>query len=180
MTSYPTAGDWGTELEKPGQCICPSLFLKQESFRPHAWLWENQALLETDRGGLGSSPPPQAPSCVHSTHPEKALTASPHLPLSTLCSGRTLTLNSNKRSNLLFCVCIYFAPCESHSAMSVSLQLCGLYSPWNSPGQNTGVGSHALLQGIFPTQGSNPGLPHCRQILYQLSYEGTTLYHALA
>ena len=44
-----------------------------------------------------------------------------------------------------------------------------IYSPWNSPGQNTGVGSLSLLQGIFPTQGSNPGLLHCRQILYQLS-----------
>ena len=44
-----------------------------------------------------------------------------------------------------------------------------LYSPWNSPGQNTGVGSLSLLRGIFPSQGSNPGLPHCRQILYQLS-----------
>ena len=40
--------------------------------------------------------------------------------------------------------------------------------PWNSPGQNTGVSSLSLLQGIFPTQGLNPGLPHCRQILYQL------------
>ena len=47
-----------------------------------------------------------------------------------------------------------------------------LYSPWNSPGQNNGVGSLSLLQGIFPTQGSNPGLLHCRQILYQLSYQG--------
>ena len=46
-------------------------------------------------------------------------------------------------------------------------------SPWNSPGQNTGVGSLSLLQGIFPTQGSNPGLPHCRQILYQLSHKGS-------
>ena len=46
-------------------------------------------------------------------------------------------------------------------------------SPWNSPGQNTGVGSRFLLQGIFPTQGSHPGLPHCRQILYQLSHEGS-------
>ena len=45
------------------------------------------------------------------------------------------------------------------------------YSPWNSPGQNTGVGSHSLLQGILPTQGSNPGLPHCRRILYQLSHK---------
>ena len=49
----------------------------------------------------------------------------------------------------------------------------GLYGPWNSPGQNTRVGSHSLLQGIFPTQGSNPGLLHCRWILYQLSYEGS-------
>ena len=48
---------------------------------------------------------------------------------------------------------------ESHSVVSDSLQSHGLYSPWNSPGQNTGVGSHSLLQGIFPTQGSNPGLP---------------------
>ena len=44
----------------------------------------------------------------------------------------------------------------------------GLYSPWSSPGQNTGVASHSLLQGIFPTQGSNPGLLHCRQVPYQL------------
>ena len=48
-----------------------------------------------------------------------------------------------------------------------------LYSPWNSPGQNTGVSSHFLLQGIFPTQGSNPGLLHWRQILYQMSHQGS-------
>ena len=47
----------------------------------------------------------------------------------------------------------------------------GLYSPWNSPGQNTGVGSLPLLQGIFPTPGSNPGLLHCRWILYLLSHK---------
>ena len=61
----------------------------------------------------------------------------------------------------------------SCSVMSDSLRPHGLYSPWNSPGQNTGVGSLSLLQGIFPTQGSNPGLPHCRQILYQLSHQGS-------
>jgi len=49
----------------------------------------------------------------------------------------------------------------------------GLCSPWNSPGQNTGVGSLSLLQGIFPTQGLNPGLPHCKQILYQLNNHGS-------
>ena len=48
-----------------------------------------------------------------------------------------------------------------------------IFSPWNSPGQNTGVGSLSFLQGIFPTQGSNPGLSHCRWILYQLSHKGS-------
>ena len=62
---------------------------------------------------------------------------------------------------------------ESHSVMSDSLRPHGLYSPWNSPGQNTGVGSLFLLQGICPTQGSNSSLPHCRQILYQLSHKGS-------
>ena len=62
---------------------------------------------------------------------------------------------------------------ESRSVVSNSLQPHRLYSPWDSPGQDTGVGSHALLQGIFPTQGSNPGLPHCRWILYQLSHKGS-------
>ena len=56
---------------------------------------------------------------------------------------------------------------------SSSLQPHGLYSPLTSSGQNTGVGSVSLLQGIFPTQGSNPGLLHCRWILYQLSHKGS-------
>ena len=63
---------------------------------------------------------------------------------------------------------------ESHSVVSDStLQPHGLYSPWNSPGQNTEVGTLSLLQGIFSTQASNPGLPHCRQILYQLNHSGS-------
>ena len=49
----------------------------------------------------------------------------------------------------------------------------GLYSPWNSPGQNTGVGRLSLHQAIFPAEGSNPGLPHCRGILYKLSPKGS-------
>ena len=63
----------------------------------------------------------------------------------------------------------------SHSVMCDCLRPHGLYSPWNSPGQNTGVGSLSLLQRIFPTQGLNPGLPHCRQILYPLL--GSVLIH---
>ena len=62
---------------------------------------------------------------------------------------------------------------ESRSALSDSMRLHGLYrnSPWTSPGQNTAMDSLSLLQGIFPTQGSNPGLR--RQILYQLSHQGS-------
>ena len=64
------------------------------------------------------------------------------------------------------------------SVMSDSLRPHGLESarllgPWSYPGKNTGVGCHALLQGIFPTQGLNPGLLHCRQILYHLSHQGS-------
>ena len=62
----------------------------------------------------------------------------------------------------------------SCSVVSDCLQPDGLYSSWTSLGQNTGVGSLSLLQQIFPTQGSNPGLPSCRRILYQLSHMGSS------
>ena len=69
--------------------------------------------------------------------------------------------------------------------MSDSLQPHGLYSPWNSPGQNTGVGRLSLLQGIFPIQGLNLGLLHCRYLPYHLSHQGSpailvTLYNTAA
>ena len=57
--------------------------------------------------------------------------------------------------------------------MSDSLRPHGLYSPWNSLGQNTEVGSLSLLQKNLPDPGMNPGLPHCRWILYQLSQKGS-------
>ena len=70
-------------------------------------------------------------------------------------------------------------PCCPPLTKSVT-QLCptlcdsmDYYRPWHSPGQNTGGGSLSLLQGTFLTQGSNPGLPHCRWILYQLSHKGS-------
>ena len=67
---------------------------------------------------------------------------------------------------------------ESHSVVSNSLQSYGLQPtrllcPWDSPGKNTGVGSHSLLQGVFPTQGSNQGVLHCRQILCHPSHQGS-------
>ena len=62
---------------------------------------------------------------------------------------------------------------ESRSVVSDSLWPHGLYRPWNSPGQNTGVGSLSLFQGIFPIWGLNPGLLHCRRFLYQLRHKGS-------
>ena len=75
--------------------------------------------------------------------------------------------------------------CSPGCLCAKSLQLCSTVcdpvdcSPpdssvhGDSPGKNTGMGCHALLQGIFPTQGSNPGLTHCKQILYHLSHQGS-------
>ena len=66
--------------------------------------------------------------------------------------------------------------CESCSVVSSCLWLHELYSSWNSPVQNTRMGSLSLLQGIFPTQESNQSLLHCRWIPYQLSYQGATSF----
>ena len=55
-----------------------------------------------------------------------------------------------------------------------------LLCPWNSPGRNTRVGIHSILQGIFLTQGSNRGLSHCRQILYSLSHQGNPVIGLLS
>ena len=73
---------------------------------------------------------------------------------------------------LNFTVLVIESESVSPSVMSNSLwQPPGLYSVWSSPGKNTGLDFHSLLQEIFPTQESNPGLLHCRQILYHLSHQ---------
>ena len=64
--------------------------------------------------------------------------------------------------------CPTLRPCE--------LKPTRLLRPWDSSGKNTGVGCHLLLQGNFPTQGSNPGPLHCRQTLYHLSHQGSHNY----
>ena len=90
---------------------------------------------------------------------------------------QSLPISSQTSPSVCVCVCV----CEvSHSVVSDSLGSHGLQPtrllcPWNSPGKNTGVGSHALLQGILPTQGSNLDLLHCRQVLYRLSHRGSLL-----
>ena len=77
-----------------------------------------------------------------------------------------------------FCSTPYWRDCLVCSCLLChrfvdSLRPHVLYSPWNSPGQNTGMGSFFLLQGIFSTHGLNPDLLHCRQILHQLSHQGS-------
>ena len=70
------------------------------------------------------------------------------------------------------CVCLIAQSCLTlYDPMDCSLQGSSVHG--YSPGKNTGVGCHALLQGIFPTQRWNPGLSHCRQILYFLSHQGS-------
>ena len=91
-------------------------------------------------------------------------------------SCKCLKVTELKPKGVWVCVCV----CVRAFSRSVWPILCDPMdcSPadssvqGDSPGKNTGVGYHALLQRIFPTQGSNPGLPHCRWILYQLSYKG--------
>ena len=88
------------------------------------------------------------------------------------------------------CVCIYIYMWKvkslSRARLSATPWIVGctkLLRPWDFQSKSTGVGCHFLLQGIFPTQGSNPGLSHCRQTLYHLSHQGSlshcrqTLYH---
>ena len=90
------------------------------------------------------------------------------------------TLKVSQKWELRAFLLSFLCRCTAWACVVKVSQLCpilcdplGLYSPWNSPSQNTGVGSRSLLQGIFPTQGLNLGLPHCRQILYQLSHQGS-------
>ena len=81
---------------------------------------------------------------------------------------------------LVYSKVIQLYMCVSHSVMSDSLRHHGLKPasllyPWNFPGKNTGVGSHFLLQGSFPTQGLIPGLQHWRKILHHLRHQGYAL-----
>ena len=78
-----------------------------------------------------------------------------------------------KLNNISVCVCMKWNEVKVTQTYATLWGPHGLYSPWNAPGQNTGMGSCFLLQGIFPTQGLNPGLLHCRWIPYQLSHKGS-------
>jgi len=71
------------------------------------------------------------------------------------------------------CACVLSCSKVSDSLSPHRLLLTRLLCPWDSLGKNTEVGCHALLQGIFPTQGSDPGLPHYRHIIFHLSSQGS-------
>ena len=88
------------------------------------------------------------------------------------CGDGIASRSSQLKEQGNICVCTNLCICETGSVMSDSLWPHGLYSPWTSPGQNTEVGSRSLLQGILPTQGWNPGLPHCRWILLPAEPQG--------
>ena len=84
-----------------------------------------------------------------------------------------LTHNTLQFHCVCVCVCGVSRSGVSSSVQPHGLSPARLLCPWNSPGKNARVGSHSLLWGIFLTQGLNPGLPHCRQILYCLSHQGS-------
>ena len=71
--------------------------------------------------------------------------------------------------------CLLWGHRVRHNWSDLAAAAAGQGSPWNSPGQNIGVGRFSLLQGIFPNLGSNPGFLHGRRILYQLSHKGSLL-----
>ena len=105
--------------------------------------------------------PPKGPSCKHHHIDAQALKSkwgmetqkfSPQYHFNTMTHGFLSHFS-------LICISLY--------------HMKWLYSPWNSPGQKSGVGNHSLLQGILPAQASKPGLPHCRWILYQLKHQGS-------
>ena len=128
----------------------------------------------SDPGGKWEELNSAEPACFPKMHPlDKSLL--PWLGTEGI-KGHGETRHSTNWVHIV-CICMHWiikqSKSESCSVVSDSLWPHGLYSPWNSPGQNTGVGSLSLLQGIFPTQGSNPGLLNCRRILYQLSHKGS-------
>ena len=101
-------------------------------------------------------------------------------------SGYLLTENRFLPFSLMFKVWVHF--CTQALCVCLVAQSCptlcdpmdctlpGSSVHGDSPAKNTGVGCHAFLQGIFPTQGLKPDLPHCRRILYQLSHQGSLEY----
>ena len=100
------------------------------------------------------------------TYVEKAFLVSKHFALVSYCFSKN--------------VCMMSSLVVSDSVPPYGLQPIQLSCAWDSPGKNTGVGCHALLQGIFPTHGLNLGFLHCRQILYHLSHQEAQRCHSVS
>ena len=164
--SYPGAGSF---QEDPGVSV-----LSRDHQGPHLCLQQKS---RTYRAGPGAA----AAACIAAS----TVTAAAAIAASTVTAGASIaaaiaaataaatisagataaaSLRSRKRPASVTSVL-------SDSVRPQGLQPAKLLCPWDSPGKKTGVNSHCLLQGIFPTQGSNPDLLHCRQILYRLSQE---------
>ena len=95
-------------------------------------------------------------------------------PFSATCTSHDWChINDKSTSELCVCVCVCVNSVMSNSLWPHGLWPARILCPWDFPGKNTGVGCPFLLQEIFPTQGLNPGLPHCRQTLYLLSHQGS-------
>ena len=93
-----------------------------------------------------------------------------------LCTSLSILLASKSALKNRALVSVKVKGSLSHVQLCVTpwtTQPTGLLCPWSFLGKNTGVGCHSLLQGIFLPQGLNPGLWHCRQILYRLSHQGS-------
>ena len=137
--------------------------------------------------GEGNSYPLQC-SCLENSMDRhvKSLQSCPTLCNPIDCSLPGSSVHGILQARILEWVAISCSKSESESCsvMSDSLRPHGLYIPRTSSGQNAGVGSCSQPQGIFPTQGSNSGLSHCRWILNQLSHKGIRpgvpqLYHLI-
>ena len=98
------------------------------------------------------------------------------LPLATIWLDLEVNMQRQILYNFIMQHACSVASVVSDFLLPHGLQPTRLLCPWDSPGQNTGMGCHFLLQGIFPTQGLNPDLLHCKQILYCLSHWGSSLY----
>ena len=113
------------------------------------------------------------PSCLLSSEKDRTLLLRP--PTFLACGRYFIHIGSRKEQIIVSSVCVLVAqscPTLCHPMDSRPLCLC----PWDSSVKNIGAGSQFLPQGIFPTQGLNSGLPHCRQILYHLNHQGSPDY----
>ena len=131
--------------------------------------WRPEVLLNTPQGTEHSTsqshPAPDVSSAEVEKQWSRTLPDSPDVPL----------LNTHHIHIMKSCVCLVVLWCVTLCG-PVDCSPPGSFVHWDHPSKNTGVGCHALLQGIFPTQGSNPGIPHCRRVL-ELPYKspGTLL-----